>query len=173
LLNYLVIPSNELFLQRLIFNCMKVVNKISTLILLVFITLSCMGISFYLHECGCRESTFLSIEAGYSEADEFCCCSTEPASAQESACDSDIDEEKCCKEKYFFMLLPVGPDKAKVKLPDLQVKFIEQISTSQTSGDESSIRNSDARSIHAPPGMKSGKELVYFISQIKIPFPIA
>jgi hypothetical protein len=152
---------------------MKVVNKIFTLILLVFITLSSAGISFYLHECGCRQSTFFSIEAGYSEADEFCCCSPELVSAQESACDCSLAEEQCCKEKYFFFLLPVGPDKVKVSLPDLQFKLIAQINTSKIDDIKSSSINSDARSIHAPSGIKSGKELVYYLSQIKIPFPIA
>ncbi len=152
---------------------MKIVHKISVFILLLIITLSSVGISFYLHECGCRQSTFLSIEAGYSEADEFCCCSTEPASTQENACDNNLDEEKCCKEKYFFLLLPVGPDKVKVSVPDLQVKFIAQISSLQTSYNEISDNPIDAISIHSPPGRKSGKELVYFISQIRIPFPIA
>ncbi len=90
---------------------MKVVQKIFTYALLMFITLSSVGISFYLHQCGCRETTLFSFEAGYSEPTEFCCCSVEPKTSKNASCSNEVDEEKCCQEQYFFFLIPFGPEK--------------------------------------------------------------
>lgn len=149
------------------------IKKIFTIILLGFIIAGSAGISFYLHECGCRQTTLLSIEAGYSEADAFCCCSAEPEFTESSSCDSGLDEEGCCKDKYFFLLLPVGPDNAKVSTPDLKVKIIAQISFLPETENEIPDITSGEISIHSPPDIKSGKKLVFFLSQIKIPFPIS
>lgn len=163
----------ELFLHPLDLYYMKVLKKIFVFILLGFITLSSVGISFYLHECGCRQTTLISIEAGYSEADAFCCCAAEPESSKSSSCDSGLDEEGCCKDKYFFLLLPVGPDNAKVSTPDLKVKIIAQINFLPAPENEIPDFTSGEISIHSPPAIKSGKKLVFFLSQIKIPFPVA
>jgi hypothetical protein len=149
---------------------MKVIQKISVFALIVFLITSSVGISFYLHECGCREATLFSFEAGYSESVDFCCCSSEQVSSNDNSCDKELDNEGCCKDKYFFLLLPIAPDKVKVNIPSLNEKIIPQIIKPLIVFDETSANTGDTISNESPPGTKSGKELVYFISQIKIPF---
>ncbi len=152
---------------------MKVVYKIFTIVLLLFITISSIGISFYLHQCGCRQTTLFSFEAGYSESDEFCCCSAELQQAGDTSCNSDINDEKCCKEQYYFILLPLGPEKAAQKIQPFDGKLFKiSVSSLATMIDMPNL-DEPAPPAPLPPLLSGGKSFVLFSHQIKIPFPIA
>lgn len=151
----------------------KVVQKIFTYVLLLFITLSSVGISFYLHHCGCRETTFFSLKAGYSEADAFCCCSMEPQSPEINSCSNELTQEKCCKEQYYFILLPFGPEKVTSDVKPLFGKTLNLLNTAMIlKSDRANTLEPELKS-SPPPLLLSGKLLVYFTHQIKIPFPIS
>jgi hypothetical protein len=152
---------------------MIVRNKIFTFILLGFIISSSVGISFYLHECGCRHKTLFDLKAGYSEAGTFCCCSSEPIRSNNSPSDNNVKDESCCKDKYFFLLVPFGPEKEKVNVPFFQFKIIEFSAIYFFIDDEAPEINGNFLTIHSPPGRFSGKDLVLFLQQVKIPFSIA
>ena len=151
---------------------MKVVQKIFTFLLLMFITISSVGISFYLHECGCRDTTLFSLEAGYSEANEFCCCSAEPQSTTENSCSNEVAQEGCCKDQYYFILLPFGPEKTTTEIKPLFGKTLNLLSTAVVLESEALNLRQPEMQPNPPPLLLSGKLFVYFIQQIKIPFPI-
>jgi len=152
---------------------MKVVYKISSLFLLVFITLSSVGISFYLHECGCRETTLFSFEAGYSDPEEFCCCSVQTPSTAESSCCDEVEKEECCKDQYYFILLPFGPEPSTSITKTYDVKILSSLNIALVSSDEFTRPTEPVIRLHSPPVVLGGKLLIYFTHQIKIPFPIA
>lgn len=148
-------------------------NKIFTFALLGLITFSSVGISFYLHECGCRHKTLFELKAGYSAASEFCCCSSEPIKSNNSLCGNNVKDESCCKDKYFFLLVPFGQEKERVNLPFFQFKILEIIAISFIVNDEAPEINGNFFTYHSPPWRLSGKDLVLFIQQVKIPISIA
>jgi len=152
---------------------MKVVQKIFTYALLMFITLSSVGISFYLHQCGCRETTLFSFEAGYSEPTEFCCCSVEPIASENTSCKNEVDEEKCCQEQYFFFLIPFGPEKVTSDVKPFIGKIFNSLSPVMVIYSEASRISQQSIKPDPPPLLITGKQFVYFIQQIKIPFPIS
>jgi hypothetical protein len=152
---------------------MKIVHKISVFILLLIITFSSVGISFYLHQCGCRETTLFSFETGYSAPDEFCCCSVQTPAAGESSCCDEVEKEECCKDQYYFILLPLGPEPIASNTKTYDVKILSSLNTALVSPDEFSNPTEPVTRLHSPPVVMGGKMLIYFTHQIKIPFPIA
>jgi hypothetical protein len=150
---------------------MKIVHKISAIVLLVLVTLGSAGISFYLHQCGCRETTLFSVETGYNKTSPFCCCSVEPAGSKPLNASPAFDNEDCCKDNYIFFLLPFGPEKDANSHFVVDYKIASLLfNTSIASETELPKAEKDTPLPHSPPGLRAGKELVYFISQIKIPF---
>ncbi len=152
---------------------MKIVHKISVFILLLIITFSSVGISFYLHECGCRETTLFSFEAGYSEPEEFCCCSVQTPSTAESSCCDEVEKEECCKDQYYFILLPFGPEPSASNTKTYDAKILSSLNVAPVSTDELSKPTKPVIRLHSPPVVLGGKLMIYFTHQIKIPFPIA
>jgi hypothetical protein len=151
---------------------MKFVHKISVFILLLIITFSSVGISFYFHQCGCRETTFLSVETGYNKPAAFCCCETDVAVSNTSDASRSIENEDCCKDQYVFFLLPFGPEKNTDTPVVVDYKIISHLFDNFVATEiESPKAVNDTPLLHSPPDLRAGKELVYFISQIKIPFP--
>jgi hypothetical protein len=152
---------------------MKVVHKIFTILMLMFITVSSVGISFYLHQCGCRNTTLFSFETGYSGPDEFCCCSVQTPTGGESSCCDEVEKEECCKDQYYFILVPFGPENITtvVKLQDGKISGTVIPGLVLMSGLSNLCRH--APRPNPPPFIVSGKQFVYFTHQIKIPCPIA
>lgn len=151
---------------------MKVTKKISGLILLTIILFSSAGISFYLHECSCRGTNLYSVGTGFSGAQSFCCCSAEIPDS--GACDliSTIDDEGCCKDVVYFYLIPFGPDKTATVLEKVSEKILSSASLLIISEFIQPVKEKLIVRLHSPPEKRSGKNLIFFIQQIKIPFPV-
>lgn len=131
-----------------------------------------MGISFYLHQCGCRETTLLSVETGYNKPASFCCCAPDPVISNPSDATRTVENEDCCKDQYVFFLLPLGPEKITNNPVVVDYKIISHLFDNSVASEiESPKAVNETPLLHSPPDIRSGKELVYFISQIKIPFP--
>lgn len=151
---------------------MKSIKKISGFILLTIILFSSVGISFYLHECDCRGTNLYSVGTGFSGPKSFCCCSSETPIS--SSCDlvDTFDADGCCKDLVYFYLLPFGPEKAIsgfLKFSDKVLFSFVPVKVSETGH---TLKTETIPLLHSPPDKLSGKNLIYFIQQIKIPSPV-
>lgn len=151
---------------------MNFARKISGLVLLFILLFGSIGISFYLHECDCKGTNLYSVNTGLSDPDAFCCCSMDTEVWSECALPVSVDGEKCCKETIYFYLIPFAPEKITSCIP----KFFEKSLPSGFTGLIHDIPAKPQAEVlnrpHSPPEILSGKELLYFIQQIKIPFPV-
>lgn len=150
---------------------MKFVKKIFAIVLLLFITISSIGISFYLHHCGCRNTTLFSFEAGYAEPNTTCCCSTEMPVTSKSSCCDEVKTEKCCNDQYFFLLLPLGPEKIASVFKSWDVKIFSSVIPGINLNENLLKRPELVLHSISLPQIISGKLFVFFTHQIKIPFP--
>jgi hypothetical protein len=152
---------------------MKILNKIFAFIMLALITLSSIGISFYVHECGCRETTLFDVETGFNKSPAFCCCEPDLVVSYPSDASRSVQNEDCCKDKYVFFLLPFGPEKNSNSPIVVDYKIISHLFDNSVRTEiESPKAFNETPLPHSPPDIISGKELVFYISQIKIPFPV-
>jgi hypothetical protein len=150
---------------------MKVVQKISVFVLITFIITSSLGISFYLHQCGCRETTLLDIEAGYAEPKAFCCCSDENDDHKKTACANNIEEDDCCNESYFFLLIPFAPEKVNYIISVYDGKIIAQSTAYVSSSATRQMTDKISTLPNSPPTFRTGKDHIIFFHQMKIPSP--
>jgi hypothetical protein len=150
---------------------MKILHKISVFILLLIITFSSVGISFYLHQCGCRETTLYTIETGYTKPTEFCCCAVEMPKSDHPLAGHQVEAESCCKDHFYFFILPIGPDKADTFFSSIDGKTIAFINPASILDTDEHYITEAVPMLHSPPALLTGKQLIFFIQQIKIPFP--
>jgi hypothetical protein len=152
---------------------MKILNKIFAFIMLALITLSSIGISFYVHECGCRETTLFNVETGFNKSPAFCCCGPDSVIPNASDTSRSIENEDCCKDQYIFFLLPFVPESNTTNIVVLDYKIISHLIDNSIATHTDSPKAINEISLpHSPPDIRSGKELVFFIGQIKIPLPV-
>jgi hypothetical protein len=151
---------------------MKTIKKISGFIMLAIILFSSMGISFYLHECDCRGTNLYSIGTGYSGPKSFCCCPTKTQIYVNIDLEGSIDAEGCCKDLVYFYLLPFSPEKDNTGLPRLSEKVLFSFIPVNSSETVQSIETKTIPLFLFPPDKLSGKNLIFFIQQIKIPSPV-
>jgi hypothetical protein len=114
----------------------------------------------------------LSLATGYNGPGKFCCCSTQLSHPVEGNFCHTVDEKGCCSEFYYFYLLPFCPDKVISGEPVFSAKsFFLPVHSSISEETKISDLNEVIQMPQSPPVLLTGKQLVFFIQQIKIPFP--
>jgi hypothetical protein len=147
------------------------VKKISGFILLCILLFSSLGISFYLHQCSCRGTNLYSIGTGLSEPKAFCCCSKNDSGSDECEIPEAIKGDNCCDDVVFFYLVPFAPDKIVSLIPLVPAKTFLSASAAILIETTKITEQEFYPLQHSPPGELTGKNLILFIQQIKIPFP--
>jgi hypothetical protein len=151
---------------------MSITKKLSGFFLLIIIIVSSLGVSFYLHECECRGSNLYSIGTGFSGSQDFCCCSNENIVYSSCNPKGNIHKEGCCKDFVYFYLVPFAPEKVASVIPFLPEKNLVSFIFIKLQVLNQITEIISYPLLHSPPEKLSGKNLVFFIQQIKIPFPV-
>jgi len=151
---------------------MRRVKLITLYFLTVLMLFSSLGVSFYLHDCGCRHTFLLSVSLGFSEPEQMVCCTSCPAKPPIKENDGlSICKQGCCRDYVYFYLLPVAQDNV---IPTLTHIFVVQVFKAVIPTFDNLKFTLDREAIsflHSPPLIFSGTKIIYLFKQIKIPFP--
>ena len=148
-------------------------NLFTILILIVFLT-GTTGVSFYIHECRSSNTREVFAFPEISNKAISCCCDKEVHGSilsEESL--PFIEEPPCCTNTHLYLKaaftgFPVSYQlKDNVKHADLPTYFLNILYDEQKYEMESHVSIVD----HPPP--LSGKSLVHFLHQIKIPASVS
>lgn len=149
---------------------MKVFKQISVFAVLLLMIFSSLGMSFYLHSCSCSGDTTIGVGMGFSNHNLGSCCTSCAMTSENKYDEPAFTKKGCCQEHLYFYLIPVAPDHAVKYLSPLTEKILLN-SISVFIADTAPDSWGESFSlIHDPPAKRSGKLLIYFIRQIKIPF---
>jgi len=139
--------------------------------MLLMMIISSLGISFYLHNCSCSGDTTVGLGTGLSDHKMGSCCTSCSITPGKTNHEPAFSKSSCCQDRVYFYLLPVAPDHAvKYFSPVAGIVLFNIVSAFIADTKPASLGQSFSL-IHDPPAQRSGKLLVYFIRQIKIPFP--
>jgi len=145
----------------------------SLLLLVVFIAGS-SGISFIIHECTSSRTTEVFPFPEILNNTVFCCCDEEIQ--QQFACENPVSSftaPECCKNTHVYLKASFTGFPVFYKFhPELVQKIISaDLLDFSYSNQHIEIPVVYHRVDHPPP--RSGKLLVCFIQQLKIPFPVS
>jgi len=138
---------------------------------MVLMLFSSLGVSFYLHDCGCRHTFLLSVGLGFSEPEPVVCCTSCSAKPTQENDGLSICKQGCCRDHVYFYLLPVAQDNVILHLTQI---FVTQVFKTAITSDERIEFTWAGESnpfLHSPPLIFSGTKIIYLFKQIKIPFP--
>ncbi len=150
---------------------MKVLKQISVYVLLLIIVFSSLGISFYLHQCHCHQTLYVSLGTAFTEPKASVCGTSCSTVSHRNNDNLSIGKKGCCRDYLYFYLLPVAPDYAAPQIASASQIQLFVPTTTTIEMVEISPSKEIIPFFHHPPPLLSGKSLVYFIQQIKIPFP--
>ncbi len=149
---------------------MKILKQTGVFSLLLLMIISSMGISFYLHSCSCSGETTIGLGTEFSDHKMGLCCTSCSMVAGNKNLNPAFTKKDCCQERSYFYLLPVAPDHAVKYLSPLSEKIFFNIISVFIADTTPDALGESSPLIHDPPAQRSGKLLIYFIRQIKIPF---
>lgn len=150
---------------------MKILKQTGVFSLLLMMIISSLGMSFYLHNCSCSGDTTISLGTGFSDHKMISCCSSCNTVSGKNTQEPAFSKQGCCKDRLYIYLLPVAPDHVVQYVSPVTGNFLFNVFTAFVANNEPSALVGSFSLIHDPPIQRSGKLLVYFIRQIKIPFP--
>lgn len=149
---------------------MKILKQAGVFTMLAMMIISSLGISFYLHSCSCSGETTIGLGTEFSDHKMSACCTSCSTVSGNKNHNPAFTKKDCCHDRVYFYLLPVAPDHAIKTLSPLTEKILfKSVTVSGTSPEPESLDGSFTL-MHDPPCPRSGKLLIFFISQIKIPF---
>ena len=148
-------------------------NLFTILILIVFLT-GTTGVSFYIHECRSSNTREVFAFPEISNKAISCCCDKEVlVSIYSGESLPFIEQPPCCTNTHIYLKaaltgFPVSYQLTdNLKQADLPTYFLNILYDEQKYEMESHVSIVD----HPPP--LSGKSLVYFLHQIKIPASVS
>jgi hypothetical protein len=150
---------------------MKVFKQISVFAMLLMMIFSSLGISFYLHNCHCSGDTTVGLRTGLSDDKMGSCCTSCSPTTGKTNQEPAFSKTDCCQSRVLFYLLPVAPDQSVKYFSPLAGIALFNIVTAFIADTKPAFLGQSFSLIHDPPAQRSGKLLIYFIRQIKIPFP--
>ncbi|SDD12080.1 hypothetical protein [Williamwhitmania taraxaci] len=141
---------------------MKIIRKIVAIQMAIMVALTSGGFTVFLNLCGCTQEVTLSILS----TPEACCgtqllCDTESNSTHGNL----IGEENCCKTITSYQKL------SETTAPCSVAPIFADVTTllNGITHDEPSSNKIEVTSIKPPPLIRSGKLLVLFLNNPKIP----
>jgi hypothetical protein len=149
---------------------MKILKQAGVFSMLVLMIISSLGISFYLHSCSCSGETTIGLGTEFSDHKLSACCTSCSTVAGNMNHNPAFTKKGCCNNRLYFYLLPVAPDHAVKYLSPLTEKILFNIISVFNADTAPESLDGSFTLMHDPPSPRSGKLLVYFIRQIKIPF---
>lgn len=150
---------------------MKKLKQIFIYTLAALILFSSLGISFYLHHCGCQHTILVSVSVGFNEPEpETCCssCNPKPSTYEDGL---SFSRKGCCQDFAYFYLLPVTKDNVFQQLTHVLVTQIIKAIISTPEISDFSFAGEIFHFLHSPPLLFSGRKIIYLLHQIKIPSP--
>jgi hypothetical protein len=149
---------------------MKILKQTGVISLLLLMIISSLGISFYLHNCSCSGDTTIGLGTESSDHNMGSCCTSCTAGSENNHHEPAFTKKGCCENRIYFYLLPVAPDHAVKYLSSLTEKILFNSISVFIADTTPDALGESSPLIHDPPAQRSGKLLIYFIRQIKIPF---
>ena len=154
---------------------MKQVFRISFLFLMLAAFLfGTTGVSFYIHECSSSQTKEVFAFPELLNKAVTCCCADEvhgSSSSDEPV--SSFTEPECCKNTHHYLKVSFAGFPVFYQFnPDPLQKIITANLMNLVPNDlESELSHFTIRVDHPPP--RSGKILIHFLQQIKIPAPVS
>jgi hypothetical protein len=143
-------------------------------LILVFFLAGTTGITLFIHTCTSSHKTEISAYPEIFKHTSDCCCAEEGINKSvASSKDLEIDNPECCKNQHLFLKAYI------TGLPVVQNHLINTPLFQTHPVDLMNLIVKERHLIcdeylpwldHSPP--LSGKTLVYFIHQIRIPYPV-
>jgi hypothetical protein len=153
---------------------MKLIKHTGVLIILVIFLAGSTGITFSLHTCLSAGKTDVTVFPGLFEKNEGCCCGSDaPASlASPDPLPASWDAPDCCVlSKVFFKTITFpAPETIKMSPAVVDLFQIGQAFAETSCPTSRETVNTLPLPDPSPPPL-SGKLLVHFLHQVKIPFP--
>jgi hypothetical protein len=143
------------------------------LILAVFLT-GTTGVSFYMHECSSSHKKEITAFPELFNTTVSCCCAEEVHGSNSSDDPvSSFNEPECCKNTHVYLKASFTGFPVFFEFnPDLYQKNTSTDLLNMSYSDNGSEIESFTPLVDHPPP-RSGKILVHFLQQIKIPAPVS
>jgi hypothetical protein len=132
------------------------------------------GVSFYVHECSSSQKREVAAFPELFNNTVSCCCAEEVnGSALSGEQVSSISEPECCKNTHVYLKASFTgfPLFYQFNPEVLQTYILADFQSLQHNEKVVEILNFTPRVDHPPP--RSGKILIHFLQQIKIPAPVS
>jgi hypothetical protein len=146
---------------------------LSLLVLAVFLT-GTTGVSFFVHECtSSREKEVFPFPEIFDNKVDCCCDGENQHEVIDGNQISSLNAPECCKNTHIYLKASFnGFPQFFQFTPDLSAKNIPTDFLNSLHEDiYSEIKTTEPRVDHPPP--RSGKILIHFLQQIKIPAPVS
>jgi hypothetical protein len=152
----------------------QIFGTVFVLLMLAAFLTGTTGVSFYVHECSSSHTREVIAFPEIVNKTATCCCAGEvhgSISSEEPI--SSFKEPDCCKNTHHYLKASFTGFPVFYQFnPDLLQKIIAADLLNMVSDNtDSDISNFTIRVDHPPP--RSGKILVHFLQQIKIPAPVS
>lgn len=152
----------------------RLIRTIASGFMILVLLAGTTGVSFYIHECRSSGERDVVLFPELTNQNTSCCCATDvQLPALNGREDHLTDEPECCKNIHLYLKATISgfpvffqynDDLNSTDLPtDSFIAFIDD-------HDDKAL-NSGPQVDHPPPS--SGKALIHFIHQLKIPAPVS
>jgi hypothetical protein len=163
-----------LYLKKVVFKMKRVVRFSFLFFILAVFLAGTTGFSFYIHECSSSHEREVALFPELFNKTVSCCCAEEVhGSIPSDEPVSSFSEPECCKNIHVYL-------KAAFTGFPLFYQFNPQVLQTSIPPDFLSMQQNEKvteivsyipRVDHPPP--RSGRVLIHFIQQIKIPAPVS
>jgi hypothetical protein len=154
---------------------LRVVQRTAVIVLAAFFLGASAGISLFVHTCGSSHRTDYRLFPEYFSTGDACCGLTNDThiggcSSHSHAIPEGISRNSCCEKGHVLLKVSVfnGQTVTKVKPITAFVDLVAEPAPSELN--RPSLDTKDLTGLyHAPPPLMTGKSLVFYLNQIRIP----
>jgi len=151
----------------------KIQAALSFLMILVLFT-GTTGITFFIHTCSGSQKTEITAYPEFFKHASTCCCSDENASQETGISPTpELKKPSCCRNQNLFLKSYVSTAPSVQSVTGKTILFPlypEGLLVSFTHYKQPAVTEYLAWQDHSPPW--TGKSLIFFIHQIRIPSPV-
>ena len=152
----------------------RIFRAVFIFVMLSVLFIGTTGVSFYIHECSSSHKKEVVAFPELLNKTISCCCAGEVhGNVLSDEPVSSFSEPECCKNTHVYLKAPFSgfPVLYQFNLYGLRTVVPADFMSLQYNAGSADISMFTPRVAHPPP--RSGKILVHFLQQIKIPVPVS
>jgi hypothetical protein len=151
----------------------KTLQRFIAIVLLTVFIYGSVGVSFHVHECNGSGTRHVSVYPELFGGTAICGCEEEPSPLIPDG-NSCFSQEACCINSYLYLKADFKGFTITYQQPaDISKDLVTGELTGMEIPEITTCSEFAEKSIDHPPPLLSGRTLVTFLHQIKIPTPIS